>query len=184
MERGIGFAMTSLWIALVVVLFLLEPAKTVREGTNGENHFKIWLVLRVLVCLTTFFWALRTFILYSTLVKTSLETTSRRASTIQPPIDRPKWPSQASMSESLDSFAINDKHMNPSTTSLRSSRRESQLKYQLPADTSDSLVLKSQQAADHPPELPVDDKGSEDGQNDKHKHRSIFLNEIHQDRDD
>lgn len=185
MERGIGFAMTGLWIALVVVLFLLEPAKTVQASSDGENHFKVWLALRVFACLTAFLWLLRTVILYSKLVKASLDATSRRPSTTHPSVGgRPKWPSHPSMSESLNSFAINDKHMNPSTASLRSSRRESQLKYQLPTETSDSLILKSQQAADNPPDHPgSDSEGGGDGQNDKHKHRSFFLHEIHQDRE-
>lgn len=184
MERGIGFAMTGLWISLVVVLFLLEPAKAVQASSNGANHFKIWLALRVFVCLTAFLWLLRTLILYSKLVKASLEATTRRPSTTHPSTERPNWPSHPSMSESLNSFAINDKHMNPSSASLRSSRRESQLKYQLSADTSDSLVLKSQKAADDPPDHPANsDNEAGDGQNDKHKHRSLFLNEIHQDRE-
>ncbi|KAG2172907.1 hypothetical protein INT43_000257 [Umbelopsis isabellina] len=183
MERGIGFAMTGLWISLVVVLFLLEPAKVVQASSDGDNQFKIWLALRVFACMTAFLWLIRTLILYSRLVKASLEATSRRPSTTLPSIERPKWQSHPSMSESLNSFAINDKHMNPSTASLRSSRRESQLKYQLPNDTSESQVLKSQQTADGPPDHPVSDIEGGDGQNDKHKHRSFFLNEIHQDRE-
>jgi hypothetical protein len=98
------------------------------------------------------------------------------------------------MSESLHSFAISDKHMNPnpSSTTLRSSRRESQLKYSISNVSMENLPplprsSSTEDNTDVPPPIPsaASDNGTlrNSEENEKEKHRSQIFNEIHTDRD-
>lgn len=193
MDRGIGLAMTSVWTVLVIVLFLLEHTISGDLGEVGAGYKAFWIAVRVMAIFTLICWAMRTFILYTSLVRLNLESSSSRPST-QLQTDGEKWRSQPSMSESFHSFAINDKHMNPnpSTTSLHSSRRGSQLKYTVANISLDNItpLPRTSSTRDKADISPSTRSGISDSETlpktdnyDKDKHRSHIFNEIHTDRE-
>lgn len=193
MDRGIGVAMSSIWIALVIILFLLERSMNDNTSDVAKGYKSFWIGVRVMAIFSATCWALRTVVLYTKLVRSSIGSSNRRESTTLPK-QRLKWPNQPSMSESLHSFSISDKHMNPnpSSTTVHSSRRESQLKYSVSNVSMENLPplprsSSTEDNADVPPPIPsaASDNGTlrNSEENEKEKHRSQIFNEIHTDRD-
>ncbi|KAI9289979.1 hypothetical protein BC943DRAFT_355810 [Umbelopsis sp. AD052] len=191
MDRSIGLAMTLIWIALVVILFVLDRPLTSATSAAGKSYQAFWLAVRVMAIFTATCWTMRTAIQYITLVQSKVTSSSNETpSSIQPA--RPKWASQPSMSESLQSFSINDKHMNPyhSATSINSIRRgDSSLRHALTNSSVEDIPPLPKLAEgnnDTPPstnftpEQPETPTNTENNEIDKH--RSHIFQEMYTDR--
>ncbi|KAI8584673.1 hypothetical protein K450DRAFT_217434 [Umbelopsis ramanniana AG] len=191
MDRNIGLAMTLIWIALVVILFVLERPLSSAVSAAGKSYQIFWLAVRVMAIFTATCWTMRTVIQYITLVQTKIISSSNETpSSIQP--ERPKWASQPSMSESLQSFSINDKHMNPyhSATSVNSIRRgDSPLRHPLTNSSVEDIPPLPKPAEgnyDKPPSTNSTPEQPETptntGNNEIDKHRSHIFQEMYTDR--
>ncbi|CAO3689591.1 unnamed protein product [Umbelopsis ramanniana] len=192
MDRTIGLAMTLIWIALVVILFVLEQPLTSAFSAAGKSYQTFWLAVRVMAIFTAACWTMRTVIQYVSLVQSKITSSSKTIpSSIQP--ERPNWASQPSMSESLQSFSINDKHMNPyhSATSVHSIRRgDSSLRHPLTNSSVDDIPPLPQPAEGNTDKPPSTKSAPEEpetptntGNNEIDKHRSHIFQEMYTDRD-
>jgi len=170
----------------------LEQPLTSAFSAAGKSYQTFWLAVRVMAIFTAACWTMRTVIQYVGLVQSKITSSSKTIpSSIQP--ERPNWASQPSMSESLQSFSINDKHMNPyhSATSVHSIRRgDSSLRHPLTNNSVDNIPPLPQPAegnTDKPPStksVPEEQETpTNTGNNEIDKHRSHIFQEMYTDRD-
>ncbi|KAH8553592.1 hypothetical protein BGW37DRAFT_265375 [Umbelopsis sp. PMI_123] len=193
MDRGIGVVMAIIWVAFVVILFVLESSPSTDFSDAGKGYQPLWIAIRVMAIFTATCWFIRTGFQYAILVTSKIKSSSNNGpSSIQP--EGPKWERHPSLSESLHSFSINDKHMNPyhNSSSIHSIRRgDSPLKHSLTNISEENTppVPKLDAAAtiDKPPStksiIEEQETPPTTENNEKNKHRSLIFNEMYTDRD-